>query len=72
MPENNRCGFLAKVKMSAFQERPPMPFQYVKHEPLSLKTNPEFSEVWLHETIAKDPAILGLGELDVLVREKVQ
>lgn len=49
-----------------------MPFQYVKHEPLSLKTNPEFSEVWLHETIAKDPAILGLGELDVLVREKVQ
>lgn len=49
-----------------------MPLQYVKHESLSLKNSPAFSEVWLHDTIAKDPAILGLGDLDVLVREKVQ
>lgn len=49
-----------------------MPLQYAKHESLSLKKTPEFSEVWLHDTIAKDSSILGLGELDVLVREKAQ
>jgi hypothetical protein len=46
--------------------------QYVKAEPLSLKAHPNFSEVWLHEQISKDPSLLGLGELSVLERERVQ
>jgi hypothetical protein len=49
-----------------------MPLNYVKHEPLSLRKHPDFSEVWLHDRIAADPSILGLGELDVIQREKVQ
>src|SRR5262245_42205727 len=49
-----------------------MPLNYTKHEPISLRNHPDFSEVWLHDRIAEDPAILGLGELEVIQREKVQ
>jgi hypothetical protein len=49
-----------------------MPLKYTKHEPISLRKHPDFSEVWLHDRIADDPAILGLGDLDVIQREKVQ
>ena len=49
-----------------------MPLQYVKHESISLKGQPDFSEVWLHEQICTDTAILGLGELTVIERERVQ
>jgi hypothetical protein len=46
--------------------------EYLKAEPISLKGHPDFSEVWLHDQITRDPAILGLGELIVLQRERVQ
>ena len=46
--------------------------EYLKAEPISLKGHPDFSEVWLHDQITKDPAILGFGELIVLQRERVQ
>lgn len=49
-----------------------MPLTYVKHEPISLHKHEDFSEVWLHDRIAQDTGILGLGELDVIQREKVQ
>jgi hypothetical protein len=45
---------------------------YVKAEPLSLKGHPEFSEVWLHDQIADDPSLLGLGDLAIIERERVQ
>ena len=46
--------------------------EYVKAEPISLKGHPDFSEVWLHDQICKDPSILGLGDLTVIERERVQ
>jgi len=46
--------------------------EYVKAEPISLKGHPDFSEVWLHDQISKDPSILGLGELTIIERERVQ
>jgi len=47
--------------------------EYVRHEAISLKGNPAFSEVWLHDQICKDPSILGLGaDLTVLSRERIQ
>ena len=46
--------------------------EYIKAEPISLKGHPDFSEVWLHDRISKDPSILGLGELTVKDRERVQ
>src|SRR5262245_50177642 len=49
-----------------------MPLSYAKHESISLRQHPDFSEVWLHERIKDDTSILGLGELDVLKHEHIQ
>jgi hypothetical protein len=43
---------------------------YVKHEKLWLKDHPNFTERWLQERTAEDPAILGLGEL--ILQDKEQ
>ena len=45
---------------------------YAKHEPISLKSHPEFNEKWLQDRIADDPTILGLGEIVLLDRERPQ
>lgn len=47
-----------------------MPLQYVKADPISLKTHSEFNEAWLQDRIAQDPTILGLGEVEVVARER--
>jgi hypothetical protein len=49
-----------------------MTLQYVQHEKIRLKENPNFSEVWLHKQICDNPSILGLGDLSVIERERVQ
>src|SRR5512137_216595 len=49
-----------------------MPLEYAKHEKISLRKHPDFSEAWLHERICEDTAMLGLGELDVIDRERPQ
>jgi len=49
-----------------------MPLTYSKHERISLRQHPEFSEVWLHERIKDDTSILGLGELEILKHEYIQ
>jgi hypothetical protein len=51
---------------------PSTKLQYVKAEPISLKGHPDFSEVWLHDRISNDTSILGLGELTMVERERVQ
>lgn len=45
---------------------------YVKPVFLSLKAHPEFNEVWLQDRIAEDPKILGLGDVVLRAREKLQ
>ena len=45
---------------------------YKKHERISLKAHPEFNEKWLQARIAEDTAILGLGDLILLDRERRQ
>lgn len=50
-----------------------MNLEFTKHQQMSLKSHPDFSEKWLQDQICADPAILGLGdEVVVLVKEKVQ
>jgi len=39
-------------------------------EKLSLKNSPDFNEDWLQNKIAENPQILGLGELDLIERER--
>lgn len=49
-----------------------MPLTFTKHEKVWLRSNSDFSEKWLHEVIASDPAILGLGDVEVIDRERIQ
>ena len=49
-----------------------MGMTFIKHERIWLRQSPDFSESWLHDRISDDPSVLGLGELDVLERERVQ
>ena len=42
---------------------------YTKPKRISLKSDPNFSESWVEEIIAKDPSVLGLGDLAVHRRQ---
>ena len=44
--------------------------KYVKAEKISIKNH--FNERWLQDRIEEDPTILGLGELDIIQRERKQ
>lgn len=45
---------------------------YVKPEKVSLKDHPDFNESWLQDRIADDPSILGLGDLILKDKERIQ
>jgi hypothetical protein len=45
---------------------------YVKHETISLKLHPELNEKWVQDRISDDPSILGLGDLVLRDKERVQ
>jgi len=49
-----------------------MPLTYVTHERLNLKAHPEYSEKWVQNLIAANPAMLGLGKLDLRDMERRQ
>lgn len=46
--------------------------KYVKSERLWLSDHPELSEGWVKDRIAEDPTLLGLGDLVVRDRERLQ
>jgi len=45
---------------------------YIKPEKILLKTHPELSEKWVQQRIAEDPTLLGLGELILKDKERIQ
>ena len=45
---------------------------YVKFESVSLKGHAEFNERWVQARIADDPAILGLGDVILKDKERIQ
>lgn len=45
---------------------------YVGFKRLSLKNHPQFNEKWVQERIAEQPSILGLGDLILKDKERVQ
>jgi len=47
-----------------------MPLEYVSHETISLLNHPNLNERWLQDRIEENPAILGLGEVRLLDRER--
>jgi len=48
------------------------PLKYVKPAKLVLKNHPELSEKWVQDIIAEDPTILGLGDVILKDRERIQ
>jgi hypothetical protein len=49
-----------------------MSMTYVKYETISLRLHPEFNEKWVQDRIADDPLILGLGDLVLRDKERMQ
>ncbi len=47
-------------------------FKYIKPEKVTLKNNPELNEKWVQKIIGDDPSILGLGDLILKDKERVQ
>jgi hypothetical protein len=45
---------------------------FTKAERISLKLHPELNEKWVQELIAADPSILGMGELLLRDKERIQ
>ena len=45
---------------------------YVKFEKISLKNHPDLNEKWVQERIAEDPTILGLGDVVLKDKERIQ
>jgi hypothetical protein len=46
--------------------------EFVKSKAISLKASPNFNEKWLQEQLAKDPSLLGLGDLVLRGTERRQ
>lgn len=46
--------------------------EYIKLEEISLKNTPECNEKWIQDIIAKNPDILGLGNLQLKDKERIQ
>ncbi|MCC8960392.1 hypothetical protein H8B02_45440 [Bradyrhizobium sp. Pear77] len=46
--------------------------EFQRAERLSIKAHPELSEKWVQELIANDPSILGLGDLELRQKERIQ
>jgi predicted transport protein len=46
--------------------------KFTKLKTISLKSAPQLNEKWIQEVIAADPTILGLGELRLIQKEKIQ
>jgi hypothetical protein len=49
-----------------------MSLKFVKPERLLLANHPEYREKWVQERIAEDPSILGLGDLVLKDKERIQ
>ena len=45
---------------------------YVKFERLLLKNHQQFTERWVQDRIAEDPALLGLGDVILKDKERIQ
>src|SRR4051794_10251876 len=50
----------------------PMIPPYIRPERISLKLHPELTEKWVQDLIAAGPSILGLGDLVLRDKERIQ
>ena len=66
MEKNDRAA------LRTVSSAPNPPTSYVACEVVRLKGHPQFNEKWLQDRIAENPALLGLGELDLKDKERMQ
>lgn len=45
--------------------------EYTTHKTISIKSHSTLNEIWIQDLIANDPSILGLGDLDLVYKEKI-
>ena len=50
----------------------PAPLQFTRPDRIDLKGHPDFAEKWVQQRIIEDPTILGLGDVELVVSEKIQ
>jgi len=46
--------------------------EFIKPERIWIKNHPELNEKWVQDIIAEDPSLLGLGDLVLKDKERVQ
>jgi hypothetical protein len=46
--------------------------EFAKFEPVSIRNHPTLNERWVQDRIAEDPSILGLGDVILKDRERIQ
>src|SRR5437763_13681701 len=46
--------------------------RYVKPERIFIRNHPQFDERWVQDRIAEDPSLLGLGDLVLKDKERIQ
>lgn len=46
--------------------------EFVKFEPVSIRNHPDVNERWVQDRIAENPSILGLGDIILKDRERIQ
>jgi hypothetical protein len=49
-----------------------MPIKYAALTKIDIKNHPELNETWVHNIIAEDPGIIGLGNLILKDKERIQ
>jgi len=49
-----------------------MTLKFIKPERILLANNPDYTEKWVQDRIAEDPSILGLGDLVLKEKERIQ
>ena len=46
--------------------------KHIQIKTVSMKNHPQLNEKWVQEIIAAEPSLLGLGELVLLDKERIQ
>lgn len=66
------CSIVGSVSCSSVPDGGSRMVKYQKLVPFSLKTEPELSEKWVQALLADDPSLLGLGDIILKDKERIQ
>jgi len=67
----SRAAVLYRLQVLASAAKVVM-LKFIKHEKLLLQHHPELNEKWVQDRIAEDPSILGIGDVVLKDKERIQ